>query len=721
MLRRLSSFRIRLLALVLLAALPGFFVMQYAASLGREMALILATGLTLLAAWIGADVLVLRPVRALTRAAKRLESGDLAARSDLARVGGELGELGSAFDEMALQARAEERDRMEQAAREQNEFLETVIQSLVHPFYVIAAHDYTILLANAAAGREIIPAVSTCYELVHGNPKPCSELGTACPLEMARSTGKPATAVHTHHDSLGNPRQVQVYATPLLDAQNHVSRVIEYYLDITERTKAEEDLASANERLAITLTSIGDGIIATDLDERIVLLNPAAEQLTGWSQAEAIGAPLLDVFRIVNAKTRQPVPDPARQALERQQVQGLWPDTALVTRDGTERFISSTVSPVRNRAGQITGVVLVLRDITRLKQAEEALKESQEYTRALIDSSLDMIIAVDRYRRITEFNRAAQETFGYELDEIIGRGADVLYANPEEDAAVYKAVAETGRCAREVLSRRKDGHVFPCYLSASSLRNARGETIGQMGISRDTTRLKQAEEQNVKSERLAALGRMAAALAHEINNPLQAIQSTLDLVLDFALDPREREEALQNVRQEIERLSAINQRILQFARPAQGTRRVMSLSALVLQTLALASKHLQRVQVRVTTDLSDDLLVPVAPEQLVQVILNLVLNAIEAAGEGGHLHISTRAEGDEAALTFTNDGPRIPPHVMEHIFEPFFTTKPDGSGLGLSVSANIIQQHGGTIRVENLDGRGVVFTVRLPRVWSNQE
>lgn len=273
----------------------------------------------------------------------------------------------------------------------------------------------------------------------------------------------------------------------------------------------------------------------------------------------------------------------------------------------------------------------------------------------------------------------------------------------------------------EVFNRRKDGRVFPCYLSASLLRNARGETIGLMGVSRDITKLKQAEEQNIKAERLAALGRMAATLAHEINNPLQAMQSTLDLVLDFNLPQPEREAALHRVREEIERLGTINLRILQFARPIPGPRHVISVSQLVQQTLALAGKHLQHAHVRVTTDLKDDPLVPAAPEQLIQVILNLVLNAIEATGEGGHLHVSICAHGNYAILSFTNDGPNIPPDVMDHMFEPFFTTKSDGSGLGLSVSQVIVQQHGGTIGVENLAGRGVTFTIQLPREWTEKE
>ncbi|MBI5300772.1 MAG: PAS domain S-box protein [Chloroflexi bacterium] len=472
--------------------------------------------------------------------------------------------------------------------------------------------------------------------------------------------------------------------------------------------------------LALTLHSIGDGIITTDTAERITFANTAAEQLTGWTATDAIGAHLLDVFRIVNSKTREPASDPAANALATGAITGLSADTALVARDGVERLISSSVAPIRNRAGKITGAVLVFRDITRLRRAEEALKESQEYNRSLIDSSLDMIIAVDQHRRIIEFNRAAQDIFGYAPEEILGADVRVLYANPDDGAQIQQAIAEKGRVSQEVWNRRKNGHVFPALLSASQLRNAQGDIIGVMGVSRDITALKQAAEQHIKAERLAALGQMAAALAHEINNPLQAISSTMDLVLDFNLDAAEREENLRIVRQEIERLSLVAGRILRFARPAASPRRLVAVTDLLNETLTLARKQMQQANVRVRTDLYPLPRIVASPEQLIQVFLNLALNATEASKEGGELSITASAEADTIVITFDNDGPHIPPDILPHVFEPFFTTKENGSGLGLPVSQSIVQQHGGTLTVENLGAtQGVRFTVRLPLVWAH--
>lgn len=224
------------------------------------------------------------------------------------------------------------------------------------------------------------------------------------------------------------------------------------------------------------------------------------------------------------------------------------------------------------------------------------------------------------------------------------------------------------------------------------------------------------EEQAIQAERLAALGRLSAALTHEINNPLQSIQSHLDLMLDFPLEPGEDKKFLRIMRQEIERLTNITRRILNFARPQSASRQKTSVTELLEEVLILAGKQLQQRGIQIITDWRDVPPVSAAPGQLTQVFLNLVINALEVIPPNGQLHIAVYREGDgEVAISFTNSGPTIPPEILPHIFEPFFTTKPEGSGLGLWVSHSLVQQHGGSLIAENLGSdRGVVFTVNLP-------
>ncbi len=248
-------------------------------------------------------------------------------------------------------------------------------------------------------------------------------------------------------------------------------------------------------------------------------------------------------------------------------------------------------------------------------------------------------------------------------------------------------------------------------------------------------RLQESQQQMVRVERMAALGRMAAALAHEINNPLQAIQSHLELVMDFPLPPEQQERFLGVVRSEIERLKQIVLRVLQFARPAGASRQQVAVADLVAQTLALAGKELQRHDIAVAVDVDGDLVVDVGRDQMVQVFLNLVINAIEAIGRSGHIWVRAWQEEGMALVTFANDGRPIADSDLPHVFDPFFTTKIDGTGLGLSVSQNLVEQYGGRLTVENDRGgkrdrgtgdrdtrwEGVVFTVRLPQATGQEE
>jgi signal transduction histidine kinase len=273
-------------------------------------------------------------------------------------------------------------------------------------------------------------------------------------------------------------------------------------------------------------------------------------------------------------------------------------------------------------------------------------------------------------------------------------------------------VARSGRYVRFEDEREGtwfDQSVYPIFDKEGN--------VAQLAVfARDITDRKQAEQQTIRVERMAAMGWLATALAHEISNPLQAIQSNLELTLDFDLEPDEQKGYLEVVRQEIERLAKITQRVVDFARPADNTRHPISIAHLTQETLGLVGRQLELAGVEATTDLPDDLPpVFVAPDQIIQVLLNLSVNAIEAMPDGGHLHITARVAGGAVALTLTNDGPPISAEHIEHIFDPFFTTKSGGTGLGLSISHAIVHRHGGTISAENLeDGRGVMFTVTLP-------
>jgi PAS domain S-box-containing protein len=227
--------------------------------------------------------------------------------------------------------------------------------------------------------------------------------------------------------------------------------------------------------------------------------------------------------------------------------------------------------------------------------------------------------------------------------------------------------------------------------------------------------LQQAQAQLVHSEKMAALGRLTASLAHEINNPLQAIGNTLELILDFPLAEEKWRQYLEAARREVERLKSLTGRMLDFARPPRIERQPTAIAERVRYAVALSSKQLQHSHIEVNIDVPDDLPpVLASPDHLTQVFLNLIINHIEALPGGGTLRIAARHAGGQVELTFTDNGPGIPPDALVRIFEPFYTSKSDGTGLGLAVSHGIIQQHGGTITARNAPDGGAVFTIMLP-------
>jgi PAS domain S-box-containing protein len=228
---------------------------------------------------------------------------------------------------------------------------------------------------------------------------------------------------------------------------------------------------------------------------------------------------------------------------------------------------------------------------------------------------------------------------------------------------------------------------------------------------------KRMEQQIMQSERLAAMGNLAATLAHEIKNPLQAIQSYLELVMDFTLDMGERDEYLNLCFQEVGRLIQITERVLNLARSSENTKsEPVAIQSLVERALTLVKQPLEKARILVKKTIPTELpLVQVVPDQIIQVLLNILVNATEAISNGGTIEIDTFLDDTTVAICISDDGPSIPHEYIERLFEPYFTTKPGSTGLGLYVCHHILAQQGGNIKVANTGAdRGVAFTVRLP-------
>jgi len=221
----------------------------------------------------------------------------------------------------------------------------------------------------------------------------------------------------------------------------------------------------------------------------------------------------------------------------------------------------------------------------------------------------------------------------------------------------------------------------------------------------------------VQAEKMAAIGRLAASLAHEINNPLQAIHNSLHLSKHESLDYDRRSEYLSMAQSEVQRLIEIVQRMLDFYRPSRGDMAPTDINSLVDNVLTLAQKRLEHGDFRVHTNLADDLpMISIVADQISQVFLNIVINAIEAMPSGGDLWLTTKfsEESDEVIIKFRDSGEGMSSEQVSNLFEPFYTTKSNGTGLGLAISYGIIERHEGEINVSSQPGQGTTFVVRLP-------
>jgi two-component system NtrC family sensor kinase len=220
----------------------------------------------------------------------------------------------------------------------------------------------------------------------------------------------------------------------------------------------------------------------------------------------------------------------------------------------------------------------------------------------------------------------------------------------------------------------------------------------------------------LQSEKLAATGRLAMSLAHEINNPLQAVQNCLHLALESNLGEEQKINYLKLAREEVERLSLLVQRMLDFYRPSPDAQNVADIQNVMERVLALSAQKLRLNEIDLhVAETAGKLLVQIEPDQLAQVFLNLIVNAAEAMENGGQLRIASSVTDDWIETRISDSGPGIPADLQLHIFEPFYTTKPDGTGLGLAISYTIIERSGGSISVDSQPGEGTTFIVKLPK------
>jgi two-component system nitrogen regulation sensor histidine kinase GlnL len=372
----------------------------------------------------------------------------------------------------------------------------------------------------------------------------------------------------------------------------------------------------------------------------------------------------------------------------------------------------------------------LLEQVARLTQRNTelsaALQELRAYYEDLLSSLEDGVIILDPAGRIVSLNQAAEELTGFSGSQIAGRLIGEVFPPPAPLSSLVAKTADQGRSHADfdATLTRADGARLTISAVASLVSNPHGESHGAVLVLRDLSRVRELEEQVRRSDRLAALGVLAAGVAHEVRNPLVGVRAAAQLMEREPGFPPNLQEFTGIIIREVDRLNRLVGELLAFAgaRPLQI--QSCNVNQVAEEALRLEEAGLQAGGVTVVRRY--DPAVPAVagdPERLLQVFLNLIRNGAEAmAGGAGELQVRTRFErvapqcgGRAAAVVEIADrGPGIPPEIQAQLFNPFFTTKDGGTGLGLPISLRIVEEHGGAIEVQGGVGQGATFRVLLP-------
>jgi PAS domain S-box-containing protein len=358
------------------------------------------------------------------------------------------------------------------------------------------------------------------------------------------------------------------------------------------------------------------------------------------------------------------------------------------------------------------------------QRAEEALTAEVErgiyFQKLLIHTCMDGIVANDVEGTIRTFNETAVHILGYEQEEVLGKmNIRELYAPgqlQEIDAKIHdSAYGGAGMLENyEAWMRHKDGALVPIWLSARVLYENDRE-IGMIGHFKDLRERKRMEEELLRSERLAILGKMAAHISHEIKNPLMLIGGFARQVLkDLAQDPQKNIGKLQIIVDEVRRLEDFLVEVGSYAKFSEPQKTMGNLNALIQETCQRLEPNLRESNIELVLELDPSLPeMQFDPGHMRQVILNIAKNGIEAMETGGTLTIATGRRTGQIFIQICDTGVGIPPEVQEKIFQPFFSSKPKGSGLGLAISQKIIQAHQGEIVIDSEPHKGTRVTINL--------
>jgi PAS domain S-box-containing protein len=548
-----------------------------------------------------------------------------------------------------------------------------------------------------------------------------------------------------HVSVAGKPVAIELTLFPLRDAQGIVRHVGLCHKDVTsemELRKAEASLREAQESLSALLASMGDGVVATDLHGLVTRMNPIAEQLAGWASSEALGQPIEDVLRIEGEDAHAKATNPVREVLACGRSIEHAAHIVLTSRDGVTRSIANSAAPIRDRDGNVLGVVLVVRDVTERRRAERALSRSEARYRSLVESTTALVWGLDAEGQIVTSDDAWFAYTGQtaELFRAHGFGSVLHYEDRVRVQAAWNNALYTKRAfelearlfhAPTQRFRHVSARMAPVLDDTGTLR----EWIGTI-VDIDDRRRAQDEVVRLEAEarQMAEASRLKsdflASMSHELRTPLNAIIGFAELIEDKLVrsDSPRHDEFVGHILGSGRHLLQLIDDVLDLAKIEAGKLVLrperVRLRQVVDEVCSIVSTSGLNPGVSLSTSFADEQLEAMIDiGRFKQVLFNYLSNALKFTPTGGNVAVRVRPDGEEFfCIEVEDDGPGISPSDQAALFVEFHQVgdgagrKQRGTGLGLALTKRLVEAQGGRVGVESREGEGSVFSAVLPRI-----
>lgn len=484
----------------------------------------------------------------------------------------------------------------------------------------------------------------------------------------------------------------------------------------SERERVEEDLlkAEARYRALVEQIPVVTYVAAADDFGSRLYMSPQITTLTGFHPERWISNPTFFADHLHPDDRARVMHEIARC---KDGMAPLMVEYRLLTSDGAAVWIRDEAKMVRDDDGRSPFIHGVMMDISSRRLAEDSLHHAHEALQAVIHASPLAIFTIDPSGNVASmWNKAAERLFGWHESEVRGRPLPMVSDEKRAESQMFLDRVLGGESFTDVEIQRvhRDGSIIELNMAAAPLTNPQGHIIGAIAMFVDISSRKQAEVALATAQRDATVGRMAAVVAHEINNPLAAIKAWLGLLhADLAQVPEGREN-LGMIAEQVDRIARTVRNLLGFARQREGREKRVPATALIRTVASLFHGRMRTRGIIFACLIPDDLPgVHGDNDQLQEVLINLLENASQALGPGHHCHIRAVVHHQCLEIEVEDDGPGLGTDP-ERLFTPFYTTKVNGTGLGLSVARRICVAHGGSLTAENMDQGGARFRVTLP-------